>query len=1006
MPASQSRWARTVVTASAVAAVVVSGLATSSPAGAATAQKSGQTYKSGQYVVLLNAPPAAGYAGGVSGLAPSRARPGKKFNARSSAAKAYRSYLRSRQSRLAKRFDVRRISSYTVVNNGFAAHLSGKQATALAKAPGVRAVVKDRLRKPDTTESPAFLGLSGPEGVWASLGGPDNAGKGIVVGVVDTGYWPENPSFAGTALPRGEYVSERSPGPIRNGKNTAFYKADGQRFHGRCASGEQFSPTLCNSKVIGARYFVQGFAAAVRHKDWSAAEFRSPRDGAGHGSHTASTAVGNDGVDVTIEGRDFGQASGMAPGAKLAVYKACWEAADPDQSGCFDSDTVAAIDRAAADGVDVINFSVSGTLDDPIDPVEVSFLFAAAAGIFVATSAGNEGPGDSTVAHPSPWVTTVAASTHFPREGTVILSTGQKIKGASVTVTDPVTGTLVSSAASGLPGASDPALCAPGSLDPAKVTGMIVQCDRGVYDRVAKSAEVKRAGGIGMVLTNTSPNSLDADFHSVPTVHVADTDRAAVLADVGKTVTLVDGNQTGIPTPVPQVAEFSSRGPSLAADGDLLKPDISAPGVSVVAAVAPPSNSGRDWDLYSGTSMASPHIAGLAALYLGVHPTWSPMWVKSAMMTTAYDTKNADGSAYQNPFGQGAGHVDPTQFLDPGIVFDSGFFDWLDFLAGQGVTDSTGAPVGDPIDASDLNLPSLAIGDLGGVQSVTRTITNVTDTEETYTPLYKGDDSIAVTFDKGSYTVPAGGSATMHVTVTATGTDLGDYATGFITLTGTSHAARIPVAVRPLAVAADAEVTGPAGSGSIKITGIAGFSGTLGTAVTGLTGATPTATSVTSGAFDPNAPAASPAVKEFTLVVPAGTDLARFDVDAASDGDDLDLYVYEVVDGAKEPVALSATGSGDEQVSLEGPEAGTYVAYVVGFATPGGGKFAYTQWAVPSADAGNLTVVPATQPVETGKPFSLTATYSGLDPAQRYLGRVHYLNGTEDTGIATVVSVG
>ena len=214
---------------------------------------------------------------------------------------------------------------------------------------------------------------------------------------------------------------------------------------------------------------------------------------------------------------------------------------------------------------------------------------------------------------------------------------------------------------------------------------MIVQCDRGVYDRVAKSAEVKRAGGIGMVLTNTSPNSLDADFHSVPTVHVADTDRAAVVADVGHTVTLVDGNQTGVPTPVPQVAEFSSRGPSLAADGDLLKPDVSAPGVSVVAAVAPPSNSGRDWDLYSGTSMASPHIAGLAALYLGVHPTWSPMWVKSAMMTTAYDTKHADGSDYQNPFGQGAGHVDPTQFLDPGIVFDSGFFDWLDYLAGQGV---------------------------------------------------------------------------------------------------------------------------------------------------------------------------------------------------------------------------------------------------------------------------------------------------------------------------------
>ena len=204
---------------------------------------------------------------------------------------------------------------------------------------------------------------------------------------------------------------------------------------------------------------------------------------------------------------------------------------------------------------------------------------------------------------------------------------------------------LVNSSASGLAGADATALslCGPSTLDPAKVTGKMVVCVRGVYDRVAKSAEVARAGGVAMVLANpTAGQSLDADFHSVPTVHLEKASGDAVIAyanTAGASASIALGDITGgTATPLPQIGGFSSRGPAIANDSDVIKPDISAPGVSVLAAVAPPTNSGRSFDLYSGTSMASPHIAGLAAFMLGVHPEWSPMTVKSAMMTTAPTT--------------------------------------------------------------------------------------------------------------------------------------------------------------------------------------------------------------------------------------------------------------------------------------------------------------------------------------------------------------------------------
>ena len=334
----------------------------------------------------------------------------------------------------------------------------------------------------------------------------------------------------------------------------------------------------------------------------------------------------------------------MAPAAKIAAYKVLWESDNPAENGGFTSDIVKGLEQAITDNVDVINFSIGDSSEDGLlDPVPLTFLSAASAGIFVAAAGGNSGPGPSTVENTAPWVTTVAANTIAPYYGTVELGNGRKYAGVSTTVNRRVgPAPLINGSSAAAAGSSAAQLAGGGvrseSLDEAKVSGKIVVCDRGVVDRMTKSIEVKRAGGIGCVLANLSPNSLDADAHAVPTVHVnppASEGIKIYAGNPGATATLVQGNTSSDTIPYPQVAGSSSRGPSLANTSDVLKPDLTAPGVAILAAVAPPSNNGRNFDFYSGTSMSSPHVAGLAALYFGVRPRWSPMKVKSALMTTA-----------------------------------------------------------------------------------------------------------------------------------------------------------------------------------------------------------------------------------------------------------------------------------------------------------------------------------------------------------------------------------
>jgi hypothetical protein len=758
----------------------------------------------GRYIVTLKGAPIASYGGGVMGLKATRPATGRKVNAGSSSAKRYRAYLERQQDRAAARVGAKADRRYAVALNGFTASLNSAQARTLQRSPGVLSVVKDTPRRLLDDKNPVdFLRLSGPGGVWQSLGGTSKAGAGVVVGVLDTGYWPESASFAGAPLGTTAPTSTDPYRPYKVGSQIRMNKSDGGLFTGACQAGENpaadFDGSECNTKVISARYFSAAYKQATPVGDRD--DFASPRDRDGHGSHTASTAAGNADRPASINGLSFGKISGVAPAAKLAVYKACWTSVPDSGAFCYTSDLLAAINQAVTDGVDVINYSVGGS-DDLSDPVDQAFRAVAGAGIFVSASAGNSGPGPSTLNHAAPWVTTVAASTVAPHAGTVVLGNRAKYAGISTTVFSNVgPAPLVAAARVRRTGVSvaRSTVCVAGTLDPAKVEGKIVVCDRGVNARVVdKSVEVDRAGGIGMVLVNLSQNSRDTDIHAVPTVHL-NVPRARTVRDYavtrGAKATLKRGNLTSTPITYPQVAGFSSRGPSVGVEGDLLKPDIAGPGVEILAAVSPVTANGRNFGFFSGTSMSAPHIAGAAALYFGKRPKWSPMAVKSAMMTTTARLKNSDGSLSHDYYAQGAGNIRPSEMFNPGLIFDSGPGDWESFLEGVGIDLG---PAVDPVDPSDYNSPSIAIGSLAGKQTVTRKVTAVKP------GLYKAKVSVdgvdaSVTPSLLSFTRP-GQTKMIKVTLSRRSAPLGKVAFGSLSLESTGVTVRAPVAVTPQAV--------------------------------------------------------------------------------------------------------------------------------------------------------------------------------------------------------------
>jgi hypothetical protein len=498
-----------------------------------------------------------------------------------------------------------------------------------------------------------------------------------------------------------------------------------------------------------------------------------------------------------------------------------------------------------------------------------------------------------------------------------------------------------------------------------------------------------------MVLAIVEPDSVDADMHAVPTVHVDVTAAQAIKDYVrshpGTATAALDPTGTAA-TPLPEVAGFSSRGPTATADADVLKPDLTAPGVNAVSATSPPADSGRMWDLSSGTSISSAAVAGLAAYVAGAHPDWSPAQIKSAMMTTA-----ADAAGTAGPFSQGAGYVDLQRVLDPGLAFGAGVADWRGFLAAKGVRYDHGAgPQPAPLRAIDLNLPSIAVGNLVGQAAVRRTVTNLSDRTESYSATVTGLDGLDVTVHPSTITLAPGESATFHVRFTALwNAPVDSWAKGYLTWTGLTHQVRVPVVVAPRLVSAPASVQGSGSSGAVSVHGVSGTNTPVHLTSTGLVPSLPTEVALAPGHFDPTAPDRQGDPFSTHLEVPTGTEVARVEVDGDRAGDDLDVYVYHA--GAL--VGQAAGPASDETLTLPQPDPGSYTVYVS--AATAADEVAATgrlyAWVL-GADGGTpLTVSPGTVGATAGSPFGYRVSWQGLDTGSRWLAAIGYDGTTRRT---------
>ncbi|HVK25374.1 MAG TPA: S8 family serine peptidase [Actinokineospora sp.] len=679
-------------------------------------------------LIKLDYDSVATYAGGVPGLAPtSPSVTGKKLKERTPAQQKYDGYAAGQEKALGTEL-TRRVPQATVdrslrvVYGGVAARVPANKIAEILAIPNVVAVQQDSPNQLLTDSSPQFIGATSP---YNQLGTTSDAGEGVLYGNLDSGVWPEHPSFADLGnLPV-------PPGPARE-----------------CVFGDNpLTPATdvfaCQKKLIGGAHFTDTYDIIIGDDPFQG----TARDSNGHGTHTASTTAGNIVTNVSVLGRSQAPIHGIAPGAWVMEYKVC------GPGGCYPSDTTAAVGQAIVDGVDVINYSISGGEDPYTDPTELAFLDAYAAGVFVSASAGNAGPGAGTASHLSPWVTTVAASTQtreFASTLTVTADNGDTYTadGASITPgAGPAPIVLASAAPYSRPLCDIPA---PAGL----FTGKIVACERSP-GRVLKGFNVLQGGAVGMVLYNPSLADSLTDTHWLPAVHLAN--GTALLAFLGshsgETAQFTAGQARAGTGDV--MAAFSSRGPG----GHFIKPDVTAPGVQILAGDTPVVESvnsgpgGEYFQAIAGTSMSSPHNAGAGILLKALNPSWTPGQIRSGLMTTATtNVVKEDRTTRADPFDLGAGRIDLTKAWLPGLTFDESAANMA--LLGN-----------DALNAVHLNIPSINAKVMPGRLTTIRTAKNVTGQRQRYSAEATAPAGAKITVLPKKFTVDPGQSVQLSITI-------------------------------------------------------------------------------------------------------------------------------------------------------------------------------------------------------------------------------------------------
>ncbi|XP_058767757.1 subtilisin-like serine-protease S isoform X2 [Vicia villosa] len=631
------------------------------------------------------------------------------------------------------------VYSYRHGFRGFAAKLSDEQASQISKMAGVVSVFPNSKRKLHTTHSWDFMGLLDDQ-TMETLGYSIKNQENIIIGFIDTGIWPESPSFSDTDMPA------VPPG-----------------WKGQCQSGEAFNASTCNRKVIGARYYISGYEAEEESNE--KVSFKSARDSTGHGSHTASIATGRYVENMNYKGLASGGARGGAPMARIAVYKTCWD------SGCYDVDLLAAFDDAIRDGVHILSLSLGAQSpqgDYFNDAISIGSFHAANRGVLVVSSAGNEGmPGSAT--NLAPWMLTVAASsTDRDFTSDIMLGNGAKVTGESLSLFEMNASSRIISASQAFAGYFTPyqsSYCLESSLNKTKTKGKVLVCrhvESSTDSKVKKSKIVKEAGGVGMILIDETNQDVAIPF-VIPSAIVGKKTGEKILSylkTTRKPMSKILRAKTVIGAqPAPRVAAFSSRGPS-ALSPEILKPDITAPGINILAAWSPAT--GNMFNILSGTSMACPHVTGIATLVKAVHPSWSPSAIKSAIMTTAtildkhHKPISVDPEQTRaNAFDYGSGFLNPARVLDPGLIYDSEPTDFIAFLCSLGydqrslhlVTrdNSTCNSMNTLTTASNLNYPSISVPNLKDSFSVTRVVTNVGKATSIYKSIVSSPPGVNVT---------------------------------------------------------------------------------------------------------------------------------------------------------------------------------------------------------------------------------------------------------------------